>query len=148
MKNLLLFLSLLVLITNTLYAGDVATRTDEFPQEQMKSQNKIIAKMFVEEMSRSLPQKIDKYTNFVKINNNDTTIVYTFEINTGSKSDDAVRNEDRSRMHKAVKSGICKSSLKFLEAGINISYLYISASSKADLFRFDITQNDCIKVIH
>jgi len=148
MKNLLLFLSLLMLITNILNANDVDTRTEEFPKEQMKSQNKVIVKMFTEELSKNLPQKIDNYTNFVKIHNDGTTIIYTFEINTGSKSDKTVRDEDKSRMHKAVNSGICKSSMKFLEAGINISYLYISASSKANLFRFDVTQEDCIKITH
>ena len=143
-----LFISIIVILNISLYANTVSTRTDDFPKEQMKSQNKIIAKMFAEEMSKSLPQTIDKYTKFVKIDTKDTNIIYTFEINTGSKSDKTVRKEDRSRMHKAVQNGICNSSMKFLDAGISISYLYISASSKAELFRFDVSQKDCIKIIH
>ena len=143
-----LFMSMIVMLNISLYADTVPTRTDDFPKEQMKSQNKIITKMFVEEMSKSLPQTIDKYTKFVKIDTKDTNIVYTFEINTGSKSDKTVRKEDRSRMHRAVQNGICKSSMKFLDAGISISYLYVSASSKAELFKFDVSQKDCIKIIH
>ena len=129
------------------FAQGLKTRTDEFPKNEMKSQNKTIAKMIVKEISKNLPQKIDKYTQFVNITNKGTTLIYTFEINTGSKSDDAVRKEDRTRMHKAIQNGICKSSQKFLEAGINTSYIYISANSKANLFQFDITQKDCIKFI-
>lgn len=128
------------------FAEDLKTRTDEFPKKEMKSQNKTVAEMFVEEISKNLPQKIDKYTQFINITNKDTTLIYTFEINTGSKSDDAVRKEDRTRMHKAIQNGICKSSQKFLEAGINTSYVYISAISKAHLFQFDITQQDCIEL--
>ncbi|MDO8454800.1 MAG: hypothetical protein Q7S59_09540, partial [Sulfurimonas sp.] len=75
------------------------------------------------------------------------TLLYTFEINTGAKSDETLRNEDKSRMQKAVVTGICQSSSKFLEAGINTSYIYISAKSKAPLFQFDVTQKDCIKPI-
>jgi len=35
-----------------------------------------------------------------------------------------------------------------LEAQINIAYLYQSAKSKVKLFRFDITQADCLKEVH
>jgi len=50
-------------------------------------------------------------------------------------------------MKKAVTTGVCQSSRKFLAAGINTSYSYISAKSKAELFRFDITQADCIGLL-
>jgi len=48
-------------------------------------------------------------------------------------------------MQKAVTMGICQSSRRFIEAQINISYIYIGAKSKAELFRFDVTQADCPK---
>jgi|FLOH01.1.fsa_nt_gi hypothetical protein len=146
MRTLLWIFSILIIFNSSVSAQDLKTRTDEFPKKEMKSQNKIVAEMFVEEISKNLPQKIDKYTQFINITNKDTTLIYTFEINTGSKSDDAVRKEDRTRMHKAIQNGICKSSQKFLEAGINTSYVYISAISKAHLFQFDITQQDCIEL--
>ena len=143
MKISLLLLGLFIFTTTSLSAANVATKANEFPEEQMRTQNKTIARMFAEEISKTLPQKIDKYTDFVKITNNAATIIYTFEINTGSKSDKSVRDEDRTRMYKAVRNGICKTSMKFLKAGINISYIYISTRSKANLFQFDITQKDC-----
>jgi hypothetical protein len=78
-----------------------------------------------------------------KVEGKDTTIFYTFEINTGSKSDDTVRKEDRTRMKKAVTTGICQASKRFLDAQISISYIYISAVSKAELFQFNVSQKDC-----
>ena len=72
-------------------------------------------------------------------------MLYTFEINATNKSDDEIMKEDKSRMKKAVTMGICNSSKKFLENGINISYIYASAKSKKELFRFDVTQKDCVK---
>lgn len=146
LKKFILVSLILLSFTSLLFAEDLKTRTDEFPKQEMKSQNKIIAEMFVKEISKNLPKKIDNYTQFVNITNKETTLIYTFEINTGSKSDEAVRKEDRTRMYKAIQNGICKSSQKFLEAGINTSYIYINAISKAHLFQFDITQKDCIKL--
>ena len=148
MKYLFLLFSLFLIKGVSLSAEQIPTSINEFPKEQMHSQNATIAKMFTEEISKNLPQKIDNYTKFVKIHNEGSNIIYTFEIKTGAKSDESVRKEDRSRMYRAVKNGICQSSMRFLEANINISYLYISASSKKDLFRFNITQKDCVKMAY
>ena len=145
MKNLLLTALIFVFTSQVIFAKDLQIRTDEFPEKEMKSQNKDIVKLVSKEISRALPQKIDKYTSLISVTGINTTLVYTFEINTGSKSDETVKNEDRSRMKKAVTKGICQSSRKFLEAGISTSYIYISAISKAHLFQFDVKQKDCIK---
>jgi len=120
-------------------------QTKELPLEEMQKQNREIVKLASEEISKTLPQKVDNYTTLMTVEGKDTTLIYTFEINTGAKSDDAVRKEDRGRMQKAVTIGICQSSKRFLDSDINISYLYISANSKAELFRFDVTQADCPK---
>jgi len=120
-------------------------QTKELPLEQMQKQNREIVKLASEEISKTLPQKVDSYTTLMTVEGKDTTLIYTFEINTGAKSDDAVKKEDRGRMKKAVTTGICDSSKRFLDSDINISYLYISANSKAELFRFDVTQADCLK---
>ncbi|MCX6051741.1 MAG: hypothetical protein NTZ60_04435 [Campylobacterales bacterium] len=146
MKNLLLSFSILITFSSFACSGELA-KTGDFPKQEMKSQNKDIVKQVVSEISKSLPQTIDKYTKFVDIQAKDLTLLYTFEINTGAKSDDAVKSEDKSRMQKAVVTGICQSSSKFLEAGINTSYIYISTKTKAHLFQFDVTQKDCIKPI-
>ena len=120
-------------------------QTKELPLEEMRKQNSEIVKLASEEISKTLPQKVDSYTTLMTVEGKDTTLIYTFEINTGAKSDDTVKKEDRGRMKKAVTTGICDSSKRFLDSDISISYLYISANSKAELFRFDVTQADCPK---
>jgi len=139
-------LIILVALAVSLFSSDIQTRTGQFPAKEMESQNKEIVKMVVEEISSTLPQKIDKYTNFTAIKAEDTTMLYYFEINTGSKSDKTVQKEDQSRMRKAVTKGVCQSAERFINAQINISYIYLSAKTKAELFRFDITQKDCLGI--
>jgi hypothetical protein len=129
-----LLLSVL-LFGSTLFADDMA--------EKIKKQNIQIVQMAAKELSSQLPQKIDNYTQLVKIEGKDQSLLYTFEINTGSKSDDTVIKEDKSRMQKAVTQGVCNSSARFLQSGIDISYIYTSAKSKKELFRFDIRKKDC-----
>ena len=118
----------------------------ELPTEQLKKQNKELVKLAATEINKTLPQSIDTYTTLTKVEGKETTILYTYEINTGSKSDETVQKEDKSRMKEAVTYGICKGSKRFLDAQINISYLYISAKSKVELFRFDVSQSDCMNI--
>jgi len=127
-------------------ASDIKVRTGEFPQKEIKKQNLEVARLTAASMSKDLPHTIDKYTTLTTIVNEGTNLIWTFEINTGSKSDESVRAKDYSRMKKAVTTGICQSSSKFLEAGINTSYVYKSAKTKVELFRFDISQKDCIGI--
>ena len=134
---------LLLVLSISLFSSDIKTKTGEFPAKEMKKQNLEIARLTAESLSKDLPTAVDKYTTLTKVISEETTLVWTFEINTGAKSDEAVRAEDHSRMKKAVTQGICQSASKFLEAGINTSYIYVSAKTKADLFRFDISQKDC-----
>ena len=113
--------------------------------KKVKTQNQEIVQLAAKEISSQLPQKIDDFTQLVKLEGVGQTLLYTYEINTGSKSDDTVIKEDKSRMKKAVTQGICKSSERFLISGIDISYIYASAKSKKELFRFDVSREDCVK---
>lgn len=131
-----MLLSVLVL-NSTLFADDMA--------EKIQTQNQEIVKLAAKEISSQLPQKIDDYTQLVKIEAKDESLLYTYEINTGAKSDEMVIKEDKSRMKKAVTMGICSSSDRFLQSGIDIAYIYASAKSKKELFRFDVSKKDCIK---
>lgn len=134
---------LLLALSISLFSSEIKTKTGEFPAKEMKKQNLEITKLTAQSLSKDLPTVVDQYTTLTKVINKDTTLVWTFEINTGAKSDESVRAEDHSRMKKAVTEGVCQSSSKFLEAGINTSYIYVSAKTKAELFRFDISQKDC-----
>jgi len=147
MKKILL--TGLILISQTLMATTTPTvqpkfQTKELPNAALIKQNKTIVSLAAKELSKNLPQKIDDYTQLVKLEGKGQTLLYTYEINTGSKSDDAIIKEDKSRMKRAVTQGICKSSERFLTSGINISYIYASAKSKKELFRFDVSREDCM----
>jgi len=141
MKKPFLFASLLSLCVTTLFS--VTAPTKDLPVSELIKQNRQIVKLASEEISKTLPQKVDKYTNLLKVEGKGTTLLYIFDINTGAKSDEAIINEDHSRMEKAVTKGICKSSKRFLDAEISISYRYISASTQKTLFQFDVSKSDC-----
>jgi hypothetical protein len=143
MKKLFLTLSIILTLSQWSFAEGQQIQTRDLPNKEMTKQNREIVKLSSEEISKTLPQTVDKYTTLTTVEGKDTTLIYTFEINTGAKSDDAVRQEDRTRMQKAVTTGICQSAKRFIDAQINISYIYISANSKEELFRFDVTQADC-----
>ncbi len=135
---------LLLFISMSILASDPKLRTGNFPDKEMKTQNIEVARLVAEEITSTLPQTVDKYTTLVSVKNEDSTLVYTFLINTGVKSDEAVKKEDHTRMKKAITTGICQSSEKFLAAGINTSYIYKSAKTKVHLFQFDVSQDDCL----
>ncbi len=137
---------LLLIFSISLFSSEIKSKTGEFPAKEMKKQNIEIAKLTAKSISKDLPQTIDKYTTLTKVISEQSTLIWTFEINTGSKSDKSVKNEDHSRMQKAVTEGICQSSSKFLQAGVNTSYIYKSTKTKVTLFRFDISQKDCIGI--
>ena len=143
-------LASLILLSQSLMATSVSTpelkmQAQELSIKQLTEQNRKIVKLAAEEMNKTLPQTVDKYTTLVQISAKETTLKYLFEINTGAKSDETVRAEDHARMEKAITEGVCRSSKRFLDAQIKISYLYRSAVSKAELFHFDITQKKCFQ---
>jgi len=142
MKRLLSLLTLLLFTTSS-FATDMIKDGQEYPIEKIREQNKIIVKMVVDEISKKLPQKVDNYTTLIKIRDEELTLIYTFEINTGAKSDEAVIKEDKARMKRVISKGICQSSKRFLDAGVTLSYEYLSASTKKELFTFSMTQESC-----
>ncbi len=140
----------LILLSQSLVASSASAptpkiQTQELSVKQLAEQNRKIVKLAAEEMNKTLPQTVDKYTTLVQISAKDTTLKYLFEINTGAKSDETVKAKDHARMEKAITEGVCRSSKRFLDAQIKISYLYRSAASKAELFRFDISQEKCFQ---
>jgi len=147
--NKIVVITTLLLLQLSLASATIATekktkmRPQELTSKQLTAQNKEIVSLAAIEMNKTLPQKVDKYTVLNRIESEGTVLKYIFEINTGAKSDETVQKEDRRHMKKAVIDGICRSYKRFLDAQITVSYIYRSASSKADLFRFDIAQKDC-----
>jgi len=138
-------LSLLLILTLG-YSEGIIKGKQEYPADKFKEQNSQIIKMVVSEISKSLPQKVDKYTTMTTIRNENLTLIYTFEINTGSKSDKAIIKEDKPRMQKAVTKGVCQTSKKFLDADISLAYEYKSATTQKELFTFLITKERCKEI--
>jgi hypothetical protein len=144
MKKRFLVFGVLSVLVSWSFAAETVVQSGDFPKEQMLKQNRQIVKMASEGISETLPQRVDDYTTLVRVEGKGTTLIYVFEINTGAKSDEAVKEEGRERMKKVVTEGICRSSKRFLESKIDITYLYVSAASKNELFRFNVTEADCL----
>ncbi|ABB44573.1 hypothetical protein Suden_1295 [Sulfurimonas denitrificans DSM 1251] len=139
MKILLTILT--VLSPVLMFATDI--RSQELSTQNMQKQNTQITKLAADELSKTLPQTIDKHTKLIKVASNETALIYIFEIDAAPKSDEVIKKEDHSGMKEAVTIGVCRSSKRFLEANITITYIYNSAKSKAELFRFDIDNKSC-----
>ena len=140
MKKIFTVLSLIVV----LYAKDLPIKNQNVSPDEMKKQNVKIVLLSATELSKTLPQKIDKYTRLLRVEADNTTLIYSFEINS-TKSDDIIKKEDKSRMREGVTMGVCKDSKRFLDAMISIKYNYISAKSSDILFSFDINREKCAK---
>jgi len=111
-------------------------------KEKIKLQNQQVVQLAAKSLSKELPKKVDKYTQLISIKAKDETLFYTFEIDAPS-SDEEIMKKDKSRMQRAVTMGVCKSSKRFLDSDIKISYVYIGAKSKKKLFQFDIDKTKC-----
>ena len=122
-------------------------RTDSAPlaSEQIYKQRENFVKMMASELSRQLPQQVDRYTTLLKVEPKKNTLLYIFSINDKNKTDEAIVKEDHSRMEKVVTRGVCLKSKKLFESGINTTYVYKSAKTGRELFHFDITKEKCLR---
>ena len=145
MKILLILLGIFYMSQGCLSAQVPKMNVQQFPESEMKKQNTKLALLVAQELNKTLPKKIDKYTTLINIVAENASLIYNFEINSSVKSDESIRKEDHARMQRAVTRGVCQTSHRFLTAGINITYIYLSAKTKEPLFRFDITQDTCQK---
>jgi len=150
MKKITLSILSLIAASQLLFAEALPASKDPAMQKQadkqIKMQNSEVVKSVIAELSKKVPQKVDKFTTFTKIENEGLTLIYTYEINAPAKSDDEIRAKDRTRMEEAVVYGVCTRSKRFLESDISLTYLYVSAKSKEELFRFEITPKSCSEV--
>ena len=113
--------------------------------EKMKEQNREVVRKAAESLSEGLPKKVDGYTTLQSIEAKDTTLLYTFLLDVGPKKDEEIRSEGEKRMRRHVIGGICRSSKRFLDAGITIAYRYLRAGTGKELFRFDVDKKTCEK---
>ena len=111
--------------------------------DKIRQQNLQVVQKAAEGLNETLPQQIDRYTRLIRLEPKGEKLIYIYELNVTGKSDAEVAAEGRKRMRKPVTEGICTSSKRFLQSGIDIVYRYESAKSHKPLFAFDVTQKDC-----
>ncbi|WP_292664360.1 hypothetical protein [Nitratifractor sp.] len=112
---------------------------------KMREQNRDIVRKAAASLSKELPKKVDAYTTLESVRAEDTTLLYTFSLTVGPKSDEAIRKEGEARMRRNVTRGVCRGSRRFLDAGITVAYRYLNAATGKELFRFDIDKKACEK---
>jgi len=112
--------------------------------DKMRAQNLNVVKKAVEGMRETLPQKVDEYTQLVAIDGNGTRLIYTFEVNTGAKSDETMRKEG-AKMAPRILEGICRSAERFMDADISLTYRYISSATRTEVLRVDADKSKCPK---
>jgi hypothetical protein len=142
--------ALLVCLNGTLYA-DVPLSPfkpklqmgGDLSVEKMKAQNLNVVQKAVEGIGENLPQKVDKYTTLTGIEGNGTKLIYTFEVDGGMRSDEALREDGKKRMAPIVKEGICNSARRFLQSDIDICYRYVSKATKNEILRVDVNKKEC-----
>ncbi len=116
---------------------------DDDLAEKIRIQNRNVVKAAAESLAGELPKRVDAHTRLVAIDPKGETLLYTFEIDAGPKSDERVISEGKERMGRNVTAGICATSRRFLESGITIAYRYLSAATGRELFRFDVDEKRC-----
>jgi len=141
MKRLLIIATIFLL--NQANAVEIQTQTKDYPIDKLKEQNSQIVKMVVEEVGKTLPQQVDKYTKITKLRDENLTLIYTFEINSTKQSDQEIKQKGESKMKDRIIKGVCKSSKRFIDSDISLIYEYISAKSKQELFSFKIDKKVC-----
>ena len=140
MRKIIFFM----LISSLVSFAKLSIKNQDVSPAQLEKQNKQIVQLAATEISKQLPQKIDRYTTITQVLAQDTNLIYVHEIRVDAKSDDAIIKEDHSRMQKAIIKGVCRTSQRFLEAKINLTYRYISAVTKRKLFEFNINEQTCL----
>ncbi len=110
--------------------------------DKMREQNQIVVQKAVEGLRETLPQKVDAFTRLIAVDANGTRLIYTFEVNTGAKSDATLRKEG-AKMAPRILAGICHSADRFMQADISLTYRYISSASRAEVLRIDADKSKC-----
>jgi len=72
MRKIFLLLSFVTWITSINAEG---LKSKDMPSSEMEKQNEQIVKLASAELTKSLPQKVDKYTKLLRVEGQNTTLV-------------------------------------------------------------------------
>ena len=111
--------------------------------DRMREQNIHVVQKAVEGLNQNLPIEIDKSTKLVKVEGEGARLIYTFEIKTAPKSDKELIEEGRTKVAPRVKKGLCHSADRFLQAGIDITYIYKNSATGNTILELNVTKKDC-----
>ena len=114
--------------------------------DKMREQNIAIVKKAVEGLNRNLPIDIDNQTKLIKVDGKGKELIYIFEVKTAPKSEEELIREGKSKVAPRLKRGICKSAERFLKAGIDMTYIYLNASTHNQILKLTVTQKDCFNI--
>jgi hypothetical protein len=148
MKKFLLALSVLALFASNTEAAAIKKFNPKIQLDgdlsidKMREQNLIVVQKAAEGISKTLPQKVDKFTKLTSIDSNGTRLIYTFEVDAGPKNDKTMRQEGI-KMAPRILSGICTSAKRFMEADITLTYRYVTTKTKAEILRVDADKSKC-----
>ncbi|QOY52872.1 hypothetical protein [Candidatus Sulfurimonas baltica] len=138
-------LLIILFLTIVTFATDMKMQNKELV-DYTTIQNKFIIDVDEPANSQTLPKQIDRYTKLVNIKTGNSKLVYIYEIDTNSQTDEAVKLEDRATMKEAIIRGTCISSKQLLEANISLQYLYKSSRTKKELFNFQVNHESCFTI--
>ncbi|MFA6760368.1 MAG: hypothetical protein WCR69_04910 [Sulfuricurvum sp.] len=138
-----MFRSILFISVTILLLGAEVIKNEELSGEEFKAQNRQIAELAAGEMNKNTPQQVDSYTTLASVRSSGTTIIYNYELDVDGKSDDELREDASKKMAQGIIDGSCASSRRFLEADIDLHYIYTSKKSKSLLFEVKVTKRSC-----
>ncbi len=110
--------------------------------DKIRQQNLTVVQKAVEGIRKTLPQKVDNYTQFVAIESNDTRLIYTFEVDAGPKTDETLKKEGKGMAPRIFK-GMCTSAERFIQADIALTYRYVNKATQSEILRIDADKKLC-----
>ena len=110
--------------------------------DKLRQQNLTVVKKAVEGIRLTLPQKVDQFTQFVAIDSNGTRLIYTFAVDAGPKTDDALRAKGQGMAPRVLK-GMCDSADRFIQADIALTYRYVNKATQTEILRVDADKKLC-----
>lgn len=111
--------------------------------DKMRAQNLNVVKKAVEGIRETLPQKVDAYTQMVAVDSKGTELIYTFEVNAGPKSDEALKVDGQKRMAPVIRQGICTDAKRFLQSDITITYRYLNKTTQNEILKVTMDKKAC-----
>jgi hypothetical protein len=116
--------------------------TREMSIDKLKQQNRELVQKAVEGLNENLPQKVDDFTQFVGVEGNGTKLTYLFDVDAGPKSDATLRKEGTA-MAPRIRTGICATAKRFLQADITLSYRYRNRTTGTPVLVVDVNKTQC-----